>query len=90
MLLLLVEDRASLRQALAETLRRAEFEVSEAADGRTGIELVEKGGYDLALFDLKMPVHNGLDLLKASRARWPLAPVILLTATGRWSWPWTP
>jgi len=81
-LLLLAEDRASLRQALSETLKRAGFEVAEAADGRIGMELVEKGGYDLALFDLKMPVHNGLDLLKASRARWPLAPVILLTAYG--------
>lgn len=82
MLLLLAEDRASLRQALAETLNRAGFEVAEAADGRMGMELVEKGGYDLALFDLKMPVHNGLELLKASRARWPLSPVILLTAYG--------
>ena len=80
--LLLAEDRATLRQALAETLRRAEFDVAEAADGRMAMELIESGGYDLALFDLKMPVHNGLDLLKASRTRWPLAPVILLTAYG--------
>lgn len=82
MRLLLAEDRATLRQALAETLRRAGFDVAEAADGRMAMELIESGGYDLALFDLKMPVHNGLDLLKASRARWPLAPVILLTAYG--------
>jgi DNA-binding NtrC family response regulator len=80
--LLLAEDRATLRQALAETLKRAGFDVAEAADGRLAMELIESGGYDLALFDLKMPVHNGLDLLRASRARWPLAPVILLTAYG--------
>ncbi len=82
MRVMLAEDRSSLRQALSETLRRAGFEVAEAADGRAAMELVEAGGYDLALFDLKMPVMSGLDLLKASRARWPLTPAILLTAYG--------
>jgi DNA-binding NtrC family response regulator len=82
MRVMLAEDRSSLRQALSETLRRAGFEVSEAADGRAAMELVEAGGYDLALLDLKMPVMSGLDLLKASRTRWPLTPAILLTAYG--------
>ena len=82
MRLLLAEDRTSLRTALAETLRRASYDVKEAAEGRSAMKLVEAGGYDLGLFDLKMPVHSGLDLLKASKARWPLAPVVLLTAYG--------
>ena len=80
--ILLAEDRASLRQAGAEVLRRNGFEVLEASDGRTAMEKVAEGGYDLALFDLKMPGHSGLELLKASRSRWPLAPVIVLTGYG--------
>jgi len=80
--ILLVEDRASLRQALSETLRRAGFDVAEAGEGKAAMALIEGGSYDLALFDLKMPVFSGLELLKASRARWPLAPVILLSAYG--------
>jgi DNA-binding NtrC family response regulator len=80
--ILLAEDRSSLRQALAETLRRAGYEVEEAAEGRSAAELVEAGGFDLGLYDLKMPVLSGLELLKSTRARWPLVPVVLLTAYG--------
>jgi DNA-binding NtrC family response regulator len=80
--ILLAEDRASLRKAVGEVLVREGFEVLEAAEGRAAMACVEEGGYDLALLDLKLPVHTGLDLLRASRERWPLAPVILLTAYG--------
>jgi DNA-binding NtrC family response regulator len=80
--ILLAEDRSSLRQALAETLRRAGYEVEEAAEGKSAAELVEAGGFDLGLYDLKMPVLSGLELLKSTRARWPLVPVVLLTAYG--------
>ncbi|MEW5763900.1 MAG: sigma-54-dependent transcriptional regulator [Acidobacteriota bacterium] len=79
---LLAEDRASLRRAVAEVLVREGFEVVEAAEGRAAMAIVEEGGYDLALLDLKLPVHTGLELLRASRDRWPLAPVVLLTAYG--------
>ena len=82
MLVLLAEDRSSLRQALSETLRRSGYEVLEAPEGRTAMALVEEGGFDLAIFDLKMPVHNGIELLRASKAQWPLVPVLVLTAYG--------
>ena len=82
MRILLAEDRASLRMVLAETLTRAGYQVVEAAEGRAAMALVEEGGFDLALFDLKMPVHSGTQLLLASRERWPLVPVVLLTAYG--------
>jgi len=82
MRLLLAEDRSSLRSALSEILRREGFEVIQASEGREAMAQVLEGGYDLALFDLKMPVHSGLDLLRASREHWPGVPVILLTAYG--------
>ena len=82
MRILLAEDRASLRTVLAETLTRAGYQVVEAAEGRAAMALVEEGGFDLALFDLKMPVHSGTQLLLASRERWLLVPVVLLTAYG--------
>lgn len=82
MRIFLAEDRASLRKVLAETLERAGYEVLEAPEGRSAMQSIEEGGYDCALFDLKMPVHSGMELLRASRERWPLAPVVLLTAYG--------
>lgn len=82
MRILLAEDRASLRTALAEMLAREGYEVLQAAEGRSAMALVGDGGYDCALFDLKMPVHSGLDLLEASRERWPQVPVVVVTAYG--------
>ncbi len=82
MKILLAEDRASLRAALAESLEREGYEVLQAAEGVEAMTRVEAGGYDLCVFDLKMPGHSGLELLQASRERWPSAPVLLLTAYG--------
>ena len=82
MKILLAEDRASLRAALAESLQRAGFNVMEAGEGREAMSLIEEGSYDLAILDLKMPAHSGLELLEASKLKWPLKPVILLTAYG--------
>jgi DNA-binding NtrC family response regulator len=82
MRILLAEDRASLRAALAESLERAGFDVAQAGEGLEAMALVEEGSYDLAILDLKMPAHSGLELLEASKARWPSRPVILLTAYG--------
>ena len=42
--LLLAEDRATLRQALAETLKRAGFDVAEAADGRLAMNSSSRAG----------------------------------------------
>jgi DNA-binding NtrC family response regulator len=82
MRILLAEDRASLRSALAEILQREGYEVELASQGAEAMSKIVEGGYDLALFDLKMPVHSGLELLKASKEQWPSVPAILLTAYG--------
>lgn len=80
MRILFAEDRAALRRALAEAMERAGFDVLQAPDGAVAMELVKEGDYACAIFDLKMPVHNGLDLLKACHSLHPDVPVILLTA----------
>ncbi len=82
MRIFLAEDRASLRNVLAETFERAGYEVLQAPEGRSAMRTIEEGGYDCGLFDLKMPVHSGMELLRASRGHWPLVPVVLLTAYG--------
>jgi len=80
MRILFAEDRAALRRALAEAMERAGFDVLQAPEGAAAMELIKEGDYSCAIFDLKMPVHNGLELLKASLSLHPGVPVILLTA----------
>lgn len=82
--ILVVEDEASMRTALADTLKDAGFEVVKAEDGEQGLELAVKDRPDLILLDILMPKKDGLTMMKELRARednWSKeVPIIWLTA----------
>lgn len=80
--ILVIEDDAAIRRGIFHTLRFNGFEVLEAADDRTGLELALQEDYDLLLLDLVLPGADGLDILKALRKRPRPVPVIILTARG--------
>ena len=76
--ILIVEDERPIRQLLAMSLNKAGYHCTEAADGITAANLLEKNSYDLALLDIMVPKINGYELLEYIR---PLKiPVIFLTA----------
>jgi len=80
---LIVDDEASIRFFLSQTLRRAGHEVKEAATGEAALAVLRDTPVDLALLDLKLGGRvDGLRLLEAIRWRWPAAIVIILTAHG--------
>ena len=76
----LAEDEALIRLDLKEMLQEEGYEVvGEAGDGATAVELVEQLRPDLCIFDVKMPVMDGITAAeKVAKARW--APVLMLTA----------
>jgi len=80
--ILIVEDKESLAQMLKETLELSGYEVIIASDGAEGIKRVKDSRIDVVLTDLKMPKKNGLEVLRASKDRNPLTPVIVMTAYG--------
>ena len=80
--LLIVDDEEPQRTMLASILGRAGFEADTAPDGRSGLERVATGGYDLVLTDQRMPGVDGLELLERSRRSHPGLPVVLMTAFG--------
>jgi len=80
--ILIVEDRDSLRRMLELALAQEGYAVESAADGRSGIRLVERQDFDLVLTDLKLPDASGLEVLAASRAAQPRVPVVVLTGYG--------
>jgi len=80
--ILVVEDEACLRQALAETLQEASLRVRTAAHGEEALALLEEGGVDLVVADVQMAPVDGHTLLRRVRARWPQLPVVLVTAYG--------
>ena len=80
--LLIVDDEADSRDALAELADRWGYEVQTAADGTEALRRAIEWHPDVILTDLVMPNMDGLWLLRALRAELPDCPVVLLTGRG--------
>ena len=78
---LLVDDDAVLRTALARALRRNGYTVLESADGELALRLSERhrGPIDVLVTDGKMPKLSGPDLARAFGQQRPAACRILIT-----------
>lgn len=81
-LLVVVEDRAEIRETLAELLIDYGFEVSTAADGVTGLELIHATLPDAALLDIGLPGIDGYELARRLRTEPSTANVPLVAMTG--------
>ena len=80
MRILLVEDEESLRVTLAANLELADHEVLEAGDGRTALEMLDRGAVDLVLSDVRMPILDGVGLIRQIRRAGRNLPVVVMTA----------
>lgn len=78
--ILLVEDDATVREAVASHLVRAGHDVRTAADGGTAVREYARAPVDLVLLDLMLPVLGGLEVTRRLRSMRPDLPVIMLTA----------
>lgn len=78
-----IEDDAGNRAVMQLMLATAGVVMTEAADARTGLGLIEEGEYDLVLMDLRMPEISGLTAIRQLRAREAgrrRMPIIVITA----------
>ncbi|HQL23199.1 MAG TPA: sigma-54 dependent transcriptional regulator, partial [candidate division Zixibacteria bacterium] len=80
--ILVVDDKDSMRNMLAETLSEEGHRVDAALDGRSAIDLVRNKSYDLVLTDLKMPDISGLEVLTTVKEVDSETAVIVMTAYG--------
>lgn len=76
---LVVEDEQSLREPLVYLLEKEGYEVLDAADGNTAIELFKMNNPDIVLLDLMMPGMSGNEVCRVIRQT-SNVPVIMLTA----------
>ncbi len=67
--IIVIEDDDIMRKAVETVLRKEGHEVMTAKDGKEAFELVDRGGYDLAITDLMMPYANGLEIVSRIRSR---------------------
>jgi two-component system chemotaxis response regulator CheY len=79
--ILVVDDSASARLIVRETLRSAGYEVIAAADGEEALLYARDHPVDLVLADLHMPRMDGITLVKELRAlpSYRLTPMLMLT-----------
>jgi len=80
--ILIVDDEKTIRWSLGEGLRKANFEILEAASGEEGLQLFADKSPDCVLLDQRLPGMDGIEVLRRMRKDNPEVPVILMTAYG--------
>ena len=78
--ILLVDDEPSIRQLLAYRLRKEGYEVVLAENGREALAVLERGGVDLLVSDIRMPDMSGVEVLRAAKALDPDILGVMITA----------
>jgi DNA-binding response OmpR family regulator len=78
--LLIVDDDADLRGAVAEQLQAEDFATVEAATGAAGVRAAESERPDLILLDIDLPDMDGREACRQMRAAGVAAPIVMLTA----------
>ena len=81
MRVVIADDRSRSRDGLRALLTTwPEVEViSEAADGREAVRLVEKCRPNVVLMDVRMPAMDGLEATRLIKDGWPEVKVVVLT-----------
>lgn len=77
--ILIVEDEEKIARFIELELKYEGYEVIKANNGRTGLEIAEKGEVELVILDVMLPEINGLEVLRRIRKVSDI-PVIMLTA----------
>ena len=79
---MVVDDSRAMRTIIGRMLKESGFEVLEAGNGQEAVAVLQsQGPVDLALVDWNMPEMNGLELVRAVRARpeWNATRLMMVT-----------
>ena len=78
--ILIVEDDAVIRMALADRLQSEGYSFEQALDGDEGLRKATQGSFDLVILDILMPGLNGIELQQSLLAQGRHIPIIFVTA----------
>lgn len=80
--ILIVDDEKNIRTTLSAYLISLGYEQEIAVNGQEALDKLKDSKYDLVLLDIKMPVMNGIQILKEMRRLEDKTNVIMITAYG--------
>ncbi len=80
MRILLAEDERSLARALVKIFEKSNYSADAVHNGADALMYLDSGNYDVAIFDIMMPVMDGITALKKLRESGNKIPVLMLTA----------
>ena len=80
--LLLVEDEAPLRQAIAEQLGDRGYQVQQAVSGEEAVARLAEFAFDIIITDLRLPGIDGSAVVEAAVGRYPDIIAIVVTGYG--------
>jgi two-component system response regulator ResD len=79
--ILVVDDEERIRRLLRMYLEKEHFQIEEAEDGETALQMALEKDYDLILLDVMLPGIDGVEVCSRLRLQ-KATPVIMLTAKG--------
>jgi len=82
MRILLADDQNEIRLLTVEQLRQAGHAVVDVPDGASALAEFDRSPFDVVLLDEHMPAPNGIDVLRAIRAKRPAQRQIVIALTG--------
>jgi CheY-like chemotaxis protein len=80
---LVADDNADTRDALALILRAAGHEVVGAADGEEAVNLYRTQAFDLLVLDLLMPRRDGFETLRVLKSEFPALRALVISGAWR-------
>jgi DNA-binding response OmpR family regulator len=77
---LVAEDEHSISMLVTYILRQQGYEVHLAENGQQAMDALNANTYDLLIADIKMPIMDGLQLIKRAKHAFRTLPVIVISA----------
>lgn len=83
--ILVADDEETMRMLITETLALEDYEILEAVDGESALEIIKKETPDIILLDLMMPKIDGYEVINALKEEGVVEKfkIVLLTAKGQ-------
>src|SRR5262245_60869144 len=80
--ILVVEDDTENRTAMVKVLEGAEYKVRETDNGQQAFDIINEENIDILVTDLRLPIMDGVELLKRTKAVEQDIEVIMITGHG--------